>query len=204
MDSLNVDKSLDAWVYCLVTYGDCYVRLYRRSDYTSDLLFKDNTHNRRLNEVFNTDGKEKNLLQEDVVLRVYKEDDPYVPYVEMVPNPGEMFDLQKFGKTHGYIKAPTRVIQQYTDELYTYLTRYKMKQKDVEIFDATSFVHACLESTTQRQPETVDIFLDRYPDKIKATQLADGVEEEVDEADSMTTSYSVKRGQSILYNSFRI
>lgn len=206
MDSLNIDKSLDAWVYCLVTYGDVYVRLYRKSDYTNDLLFQNNKHNKQLNEAFNKDSDvaEKAALTEDTVLRVYTEDDPYVPYVEMVPNPGEMFDLQKFGKTHGYIKAPTRVIQQYTDELYTYLTRYKMKQKDVEIFDATSFVHACLETTTQRQPETVDIFLDNHADKVKETSLKDNVKEETNDSDSMTTSYSVKRGQSILYNSFRI
>lgn len=199
LDSLNVDKHLYQWAYCLVTYGDCYIRLYRKSDYGNDLLFKNNKHNRKLNEATN----KKDPLNEDVMLRVYADDDPYIPYVEMVPNPGEMFDLQKFGKSYGYIKAPIRMVQQTTDELYTYLTRYKMKQRDVEIFDATSFVHACLENTNQRQPETVDIFLDNNEEKIKSS----GYDIETDEndiKDSMTTSYSIKRGQSILYNSFRI
>ena len=202
LDSLNVDKHLYQWAYCLVTYGDCYIRLYRKSDYGKDLLFKNNKHNRKLNEA--TDKKDP--LNEDVMLRVYADDDPYIPYVEMVPNPGEMFDLQKFGKSYGYIKAPIRMVQQTTDELYTYLTRYKMKQRDVEIFDATSFVHACLENTNQRQPETVDIFLDNTEEKIKSAGH-DGYDIETDEndiKDSMTTSYSIKRGQSILYNSFRI
>lgn len=199
LDSLNVDKHLYQWAYCLVTYGDCYIRLYRKSDYGKDLLFKNNKHNRKLNEATN----KKDPLNEDVMLRVYADDDPYIPYVEMVPNPGEMFDLQKFGKSYGYIKAPIRMVQQTTDELYNYLTRYKMKQRDVEIFDATSFVHACLENTNQRQPETVDIFLDSYEEKVKGSEF-DVTTDENDVKDSMTTSYSIKRGQSILYNSFRI
>lgn len=199
LDSLNVDKHLYQWAYCLVTYGDCYVRLYRKSDYGKDLLFKNNKHNRRLNEA----TTKKDPLNEDVMLRVYAEDDPYIPYVEMVPNPGEMFDLQKFGKSYGYIKAPIRMVQQTTDELYNYLTRYKMKQHDVEIYDATSFVHACLENTNQRQPETVDIFLDDETEsKIKGSDF--DIDEDENVKDSMTTSYSIKRGQSLLYNAFRI
>ena len=203
MDSLNIDKHLYQWTYCLVTYGDVYVRLYRKSDYGKDLLFKDNKHNRKLNEAI--DKKEKDALKEDVLVKVYEEDDPYIPYVEMVPNPGEMFDLQKFGKCYGYIKAPIRVVQQTTDQLYNYLTRYKMKQKDVEIYDATSYVHACLENTTQRQPETVDIYLEGHKNdyKIKGDQF-DVEDDDYESDDSMTTSYAIKRGQSILYNSFRI
>ena len=199
LDSLNVDKHLYQWAYCLVTYGDCYIRLYRKSDYGNELLFKNNKHNRKLNEA--TDKKDP--LSEDVMLRVYAEDDPYIPYVEMVPNPAEMFDLQKFGKCYGYIKTPIRAIQQTTDNLYNYLTRYKVKQKDVEIFDATSFAHACLENTNQRAPETVDIFLENSEEKIKDSDY-EITDDENDIKDSMTTSYSIKRGQSILFNAFRI
>lgn len=197
MDSLNIQKHLYQWAYCLVTYGDVYVRLYRRSDRENDELFKNNTHNRRLNEALD----KKEPLSEEAKLVVYQDNDPYETYVEMVPNPGEMFDLQKFGKTYGYIQAPVRIVQQTTDELYNYLTRYKMNQRDVKIYDATSFVHACLENTTQRQPETVDIYLDNARDDLqdKSDPLY-----EYNEKDQATTSYSVKRGQSILYNSFRI
>ena len=35
-----------------------------------------------------------------------------------------------------------------------------MKKTDVTVYDATAFAHGCLENTTQRQPETVDIFMD--------------------------------------------
>ena len=196
LNSLNVDKHLYQWAYCLVTYGDVYLRLYRNSDVEEDKLFRNNKRNKKLNE--STQGNEP--INEDVKLRIYSNSDKYIPYVEMVDNPGEMFDLQKFGKTHGYIKAPIRMVQQTSDALYSYLTRYKMKQSDVEIFDATSFVHGCLENTNQRQPETVDIYLDGYKNSSEYTEDGDAY----DADDSMTSSYTVKRGQSLLYNSFRI
>ena len=204
LDSLNLNKNMYQWAHCLVTYGDVYVRIPRQSDYGNDLLFKDNIRTKQLNEkLAKASGKkdEKELLNEDVKLRLYSANDPYIPYVEMVSNPGEMFDLQKFGKTHGYIKASTRVVQETSDQLYSYLTRYKMKQNDVEVYDATAFVHGCLENTTQRQPETVDIYLDSYKKEREAElQINDDTYVE----DQITTSYSVKRGQSLLFNSFRI
>ena len=188
LETLNVDKHLYQWAYCLITYGDVYLRLYRQSDIEEDRLFKNNPRTTRLNE--SVINKKDEPLAEDVKLRVYNSSDKYIPYIQMVDNPGEMFDLQKFGKTQGYIKASTRVIQQTNDEMFSYMTRYKMKQSDVEIFDAMSFVHGCLETTSQRQPETVDIYLDT---------IADGETN----SDSMTCSYNVKRGQSLLYNTFR-
>lgn len=191
LESLNVDKHLYQWAYCLVTYGDVYLRLFRKSDVEEDRLFKDNSRTNKLNE--SVIVKKNEPLTEDVKLRIYNSNDKYIPFIQMVDNPGEMFDLNKFGKTQGFIKASTRVIQQQNDDMYAYLTRYKMKQSDVEIFDAMSFVHGCMETTSQRQPETVDIYLDSVvTDK-----------DEHATPDSMTSSYSVKRGQSLLYNSFR-
>lgn len=197
VDSLNVDKHLYQWTYCLITYGDVYIRLYRKSDVEEDKLFRKPNKMQALNE-----GKEPSIqnLTEEAQIKIYASSDKYIPYVQMVDNPGEMFDLQKFGKTHGFIKAPVRVIQQTSDELYNYLTRYKMKQSEVEIYDAMTFVHGCLETTNQRQPETVDIYLDNY--KNNPEYQNDG--DEYDDNDSMTSSYVVKRGQSLLYNSFRI
>lgn len=191
LDSINVDKHIYQWVYCLVTYGDVYIRLFRESDVKEDTLFKrPEGKSKLLNEAINHTYGRQEELREDVNLKVYAADDRYVPFVQMVDNPGEMFDLQKFGKTYGYIKAPIRVIQQQTsDEMYNYLTNYNMKKSDVELYDGTCFVHACLENTNQRQPETVNIFLD---------------DADNEHADSIYASYSVKRGQSILYNTFRV
>ena len=201
VDSLNIDKHIYQWAYCLVTYGDVYIRLYRKSDYGNDLLFKNNQHNKQLNE--SKLNKDKENLTEAAVLKLYSQSDPYIPYVEMVANPAEVFDLQKFGKTYGYVKAPVRVLQTQQDQMYEYMTRYKVKQHDVEIYDAMTFVHGCLENTNQRQPETIDIYLD----SIKNSKEYQFNTEENDTSvsdDSMTSSYTVKRGQSLLYNAFRI
>jgi len=216
LESLNVDKHIYEWAYCLVTYGDVYVRLYRQSDYDDDILFKHNKRNRLLNESqkylekLELDKKfpqAKNAINEDVTLKLYSVNDPYIPYVEMVSNPGEMFDLQKFGKTYGYIKAPTRVVQQTSDELTNYLTRYKMHENDIEVYDAMSFVHGCLDNTSQRQPETVDIYLDSYKDDRDYdtdNDINGSTDKKLDFSGSDFTSYNVKRGQSILYNLFRV
>lgn len=199
LNSLNINKKIYQWAYCLVTYGDVYVRLFRESDVQDDVLFN-NAPRKRLNEQFAEEKEriKKDKLQEDVKLRVYLPGDRYLPYVQMVDNPAEMFDLQKFGKTYGYIKTPINIVQSSPDRLYDYLTRYSVKQQDTEIFDATCFVHGCLENTNQRQPETIDIFLDNGENETKGE---DGL---THSADSMTASYTVKRGQSILYNIFKI
>lgn len=188
LDTLNVDKHICQWAHCLVTYGDVYLRLYRQSDVDDDRLFKPNENTRILNEAKLT-PTESSVINEAASIRIYSSGDKYIPYVKMVDNPGEMFDLQKFGKTHGYIKAPVRVIEQTNDEMYRYTINYKMKQQDVEIYDATTFVHGCIESTTLRKPETVDIYMENVDDDNQVRE---------------STSYTVKRGQSILYNSFRI
>lgn len=218
IESLNLDKELPSWAYCLITYGDVYIRFYRKSDYEEDLLFKFNKKNKFLTEAqekisdLKYAEKYPNLknqtdLKEDVNLRIYGANDPYIPYVEMVPNPAEMFDLQKFGKTYGYIKAPTRVIQTTSDEFTNYLTNYKMHTSDVEVFDATSFAHGYLPTTTQRQPETVDIYLDSYKntdDDEYNLKNSDVDLSSKSEDTALKSSYKVRRGQSILYNSFRV
>lgn len=188
LDSLNVDKHVYKWVYNLIKYGDIYIKLFRESDYGEDILFKTNNKkdkdDRRLNE--STGDKEQ--LDESIIVNVEDEDDHYVHYVEAVANPGEMFELTRFGKSMGYIKAPINVQKQYdvNDVLNYYLT-YKMKPQDVEVFSPTSYVHGCIESNISRNPEEVNIFLN---------------DEDLKEG-KVNSSYTVRKGQSILYNKFR-
>lgn len=207
VESLNLDAVMYKWAYHLLAYGDVYVQLFRKSDYEDDILFKNNKRNKQLNEskkrieeskVEGLRNKADNkTINEDVILKLYSSNDPYIPYVDLYPNPVEIYDLQKFGKTYGYIKAPVRVVQSQTDELLQYQTRYSMKQTDVEVYDAMSFAHACIETTNQRQPETIDIYLNDY---INGTD-----EEKLTEEESVqSASYRVRRGQSILYNSYRV
>lgn len=184
LNSLNVDKHIYAWVYSLCKYGDVYLKLFRESDFNDTLLTeKEQT---TLNEKFSeTQGTE--LLDENVNIKYYKKDDRLVNYIEMVPNPAEMFELTKFGKSYAYIKTnsmPTTAQTEVNTLTNYYL--YRLRRNDVEVYNAVSFVHGCLQDDTPRFPEQVQIF-NTY---------------DMDNEDAYT--YSVRRGQSILYNSYKI
>jgi len=89
LKSLNIDKNIYKWVYSLCKYGDLYIRMFRKSDVEDDL--------------FDEDDDEKKALNEEIKVKVYPKSDKLVHYVEMVPNPAEMFELTKFGSTYAYI-----------------------------------------------------------------------------------------------------
>lgn len=171
LDTMNIDKNIYRWVYSLCKYGDVYLRLYRQSEYNDDLF----------------DKKDKEKLNEDVIIKAYSKDDGYSHYIEMVPNPAEMFELTRFGKSYAYIKANHPVQARPEDTMYAQYYRYSFKKNDVEVYDATNFVHACLEDNSSRTPEEVEIFMtdDEYKNKLG-------------------TRYTVKRGQSILYKLYKI
>lgn len=168
LDTMNVDKNLYKWTYSLIKYGDLYLRLFHESEYQMDNLF----------------GK-KDSLNEDVNLKVFSKKDNYAHYMEMMPNPAELFELTKFGKSYAYIQAnvTTQGSKQY--QLANSYYKYAFKKKDINVYEATNFVHACLEDTSSRVPEEVSIYLDD------------------DEKSGDVLSYTVRRGQSILYTSFK-
>ena len=171
LDSMNVNKNIFKWVYALCKYGDVYLRLYRDSEY-NDVLFGD-----------------KKPLNEDIKINDYKRSDHYALYMEMVSNPAEMFELTRFGKTIGYIKAPISggVVKQ--DILTQYMNfTYNFMKEDVEVYPATEFVHAALEDDVSREDETVNIFLDK----------------DAMDSNKANGTYKVRRGNSLLTNTFRI
>jgi hypothetical protein len=63
-----------------------------------------------------------------------------------------------------------------------------MKSTDVNVYQADDFVHACLEDNFTRFPETVNIFMndDDYKNN------------------THSQAYSVRRGKSLLYDSYKI
>lgn len=173
LQTMRIDKNIYKWVASLCKYGDLYLRLYRKSEYND------------------SNNKDRDILNEDVKIYDYKKDDKFVHYLEMAPNPAEMFELTKFGKTYGYIKANVNntsytgsansAFNMYDSRQFT----YKFKKNDIEIYDAMSYVHASLDDNLNRFPEEVNIFIDK-----------DGQE-------TQSTSYSVKRGQSIFFNVYK-
>ena len=181
LENFNVDKNAFRWAYCLCKYGDVYLRLVHKSEYDRDIFSS-------------KEQEESKVLQEGAKLVTYSNKDQYALYVEMQPNPAEIFELTQFDKTSGYIRThvnssnysqtidasgwydPTRTIGQYKFNI----------DKDVEMYAATEFVHGCLETGMTRYQEKVNLF----------TLNDDGEE-------SQDYSYTVKRGQSVLYDIYK-
>lgn len=188
IDSLNIDKNIYSWAYALCKYGDIYLRLYRESEYKDDLFDKEEKKkNKSLVEQLNEADKEE--LNEDINVKAYSKSDKYAHYIEMYPNPAEVFELTKFGKTAGYIKANVPINRQTIqglDSISSY--RYTFRRQDISIFAATEFVHASLDDGCNRNPEQVNIFLDNADIN----------------SNEPSYTYTVKRGQSIFYKLYKI
>lgn len=193
LNSWKVNKHIYSWVYSLCKYGDLYLKLYRKSD-VSDDLFHEEDDSKQLNEDYinldylNKDEKEQ--INEDVKIVAYDKSDHYVDYIEMISNPAEIFELTKFGKTAGYIKAPITASNTITNSSWDNNSfKYRFRKNDVNLYQPTEFVHASLQDDVSRYPEQVDIFIDNNADMSNST------------ADY---SYTVNRGQSLLYNLFKV
>ena len=187
LDSMNIDKHIYKWAHSLIKYGDLYLRLYRKSDIQKADLFNEKNRNSNDRQYLNEDltNEFNEQLNEDIILNLYKDGDHYVHYVEMVPNPAGMFELTKFGKTFAYIEAQSPVQQTKETVSINSYYKYSFKSNDVEIYQPTEFVHACLEDDASRVPEEVDLYMGS----------------DINNKDAKATyTYGVKRGRSILYN----
>lgn len=191
LNALNIDKNIYKWVYSLCKYGDLYIRLYRESEVFRDVLF-DKSYDEDGNELPEDEENQKKRLNEDVKVHIFQKKDKYSNYIEMEPNPAEIFELTRFGKTSGYIKAPVPVSQSKSknDLLFPHYI-YQFNLNDVSIYGPLEFVHCSLEDGTSRTPEEVEIFTTNDTEEI-----------ENDSAESY--KYTVKRGQSLFYNIFKV
>lgn len=185
LKSLKVDKNIYAWIMSFIKYGDIYLKMFRESDF-DDVLFE-NKDKTALNEKFEAlqSGGEPEDLNEGINVVAYGKNDRLVNYVEIVPNPAEMFELTKFGKSYAYIKTNDVISQTRVDEFSPQNYLYRFKKRDIEIYNATSFVHGALQDDVPRAPEQVQIFMG-------------------DDMDSEGMTYTVRKGQSILYDAYKI
>lgn len=186
LNSLGVEKNIYRWVYSLCKYGDLYLKLYRQSDFDDNLIKEKDVLNEKFAAISDPPAEK---LDESVKLKAYSPNDKLVNFVDMVHNPGEMFELTKFGKSYAYIKTnqlPTT--QQQDNPVISSYYLYKMRKRDIEIFNAVSYVHAALIDDTPRIPEQVQIF---NGDDLTADA-------------SSSSIYTVRRGQSLLYSSYKI
>lgn len=123
-------------------------------------------------------------LNEDVKIKTYSVNDNYINYVEAWSNPAEVFELVKHGKTYAYIQAEVGAQTASTsNDFAASLLQYSFNRGDVNVHSATDFVHASLQDNTSRTPEKVTIISDREGKK--------------------DLSYTVNRGQSLLYNVYK-
>lgn len=188
LQSMQVDKQIFKWCINLCKYGDVYVKLIRQSEMEQDDIFSrasSMSTRKQLHE-----NMEKDSLKEDVAVKAFAKNDHYTSSLEMQPNPATMFELTRYGKTYGYIKTnvmPTNASAKDSANMFLG-TQYKFKQNDVTIYQATSFVHGTLENTSSRTPEEVTIFRDT----------------ESYNSDTDGYTYTVKRGQSLFQNLFKI
>ena len=180
LNSLGVNKHVFKWTYSLCKYGDVYLRLYRESE-MEDRFFsipKDKNTNK------------KNTLNEDVNIVAYSDKDNYIHYLEQAPNPAQLFELTRFGKTAGYVKTRVKANPSNGDAIdnsgiySTTLYKFNSESNDVDLFPATEWVHGCLEADVSRTPEEVELFTNS-------------------EESRTSTTYTVKRGESLLYDSYK-
>ena len=173
LDKIDFDRNAYKWAYMLVKYGDVYVHLVRNSEFENSLIFN---------------NKKSNQLNEDVNIVVNKDNDHYADTLETVRNPNEMFELTKFGKTIGFIKAPINVQKDFSNKDISSLVTYRIKNNDVDIYAPTEFVHGCLESSYTRCEEELDIFMN---------------DEDFDKSINAET-FQVRRGAGILNDLFKV
>lgn len=198
LEAMRVDKNIYKWVYALCKYGDCYLKLFRESEFVDELFddedkAKDKEFSQKQalyeNLASLEEEKEAEVLTEEVHLKVFSKNDRYVHYLEMVPNPAEMYELTKFGKSYAYIQANVPITDtKYEDVYFNSRLKYNFKKKDIDLHTATDYVHAALEDNSSRAPEEISIFRT----------------DEDYETNTNGLTYTVRRGQSLLYNTFKI
>lgn len=178
LSSMRIDKNIYRWVYSLCKYGDLYIRLYRKSE--EDLAENDTK-------------KEKKSLNEEFLVKAYNEEDKYIPYVEMLSNPARAFELTKFGKTYAYIITDVKSSLKPSNNMLAteFISTYKFNPSDdnITLYGPTSYVHASLEDGAERQSEEVKLYTNKDNEESK---------------EDTSTTYTVKRGQPLLSNVFKI
>lgn len=103
LDNLNIGKMLWAIYYNLALYGDVYLRLFKRTNdiYDKDIYpYKNFYDSMDLDNINENDEKELNENILDI-------NSKYLPYVELVDEPENVYDLVKNGKTVQYAYVDT-------------------------------------------------------------------------------------------------
>ena len=138
IDVLGINDKAWTHIYALCTYGDVYLRLYRKGD--------------------ESDYSELYQAQKSgqMSIRVKPQDKsrPIEEYIEYVDDPASMYDIQVRDKTAGFIRM-TNTEAQDTSSYYSNTVTKTLDLNDVNVYDRTSFVHICLSGNIDRHPELI-------------------------------------------------
>lgn len=176
IEDLNIEQNLWSWAYCMWLYGDVYLELFENTSTLGNkptLLTEPVNHNANFQKQVKIDG-------------AYLE-----RYVEKVPNPADLYDLQFKGKTSGFVKSREPLVATYKNRINTY--NITSSTEKVDILSPMKYVHICLSPNITRYPERFSIVMD---DKMKENGSSNGTGNSVPEG----ATYTVLRGQSMLEN----
>lgn len=168
IDILNLNQNAWSHIYSMVKYGDLYLETFRDDETDEDPLLQ------------------KDLSYSDIKVQEHKNGSIMEEYIEAVPNPAELFDLTKRGKTVGFIKVPTNDTNS-IEPKYNY--QFVQEGTETIVLPPDKYVHIPLTNNTDRFPETVTI------------SFSDG---ETTEVDSKSYKYNVIRGKSILHDIYKV
>lgn len=179
LEDLNVADNIWSWAYCLCLYGDVYLE-----------TFMDTSNS----------GTKPTLLLEPIKQNTSVRTQKDIPgakllrYIEKVPNPADIYDLQLRGKTSGYIRSNSEIENELNNNTYTYTYT---ASTELDVLGPTKFVHICLSPNINRFPEKFRL--------IKKTEQERELENgDIDVSDLEGTgdslTFTVKTGQSILEN----
>lgn len=159
IDALNLNKYAWTHIYNLVKYGDVYLETFR------DITNEDN----------------RKMIAGDIVLDRRPVGSRMDEYVEMVPNPAEIFTLMEKGKIEGFIRAPINN----QDANYFNSSLRIFDAMETTVYSPDKFIHIPLSGETSRFP---DVFTLEYKG----------------DKDVEAKEYTIVRGKSILHDLFKI
>lgn len=179
IEDLGIEQNIWSWAYCMWLYGDVYLELFENTSTLGNkptLITEPVNHNANYQKQVDIEG-------------AYLE-----RYIEKVPNPADIYDLQYKGKTSGYVKSREQLTPSYKNNMNIYSISSTQK---VDILSPMKYVHLCLSPNITRFPEQFSI-IKEDTDKIDTNNpnVKNGNAEQIQE----NATYTVLRGQSMLEN----
>lgn len=142
LDILNIPERSWKHIYQLCTYGDYYLKLYKKDSSSQEENSKSGSNSVR-------------VINDKVTSTTTTTVTPYEEYVEDVEDPATVFELRKRGRTAGFISVNREAYSGLNPLLNN--ANFVFQIKDIEVFPADRFIHIMLGENLTRVPETLTI-----------------------------------------------